>query len=241
MHPLAPPHTYLKLFITSEHCEVPELDLNSADLRDRTVRSPFRCVCFPSVQVDVRKWYKRAAVKTWEQPLSQLYLDRGRRKQQESLNKNDINPKKSISTHHLTALFKKSVSFVRWYVANSPPRTRIVVSKRFTSLSWATTMSSFTHRLASSNSSFNPINHMVSNESTRVRPRLNHSLLVFVTGLSSSLPQAYSLYAFHACLNAAVTAPCRSVWRETSGGPRSIPPKLPERLLPPTEGSPWPV
>lgn len=52
----------------------------------------------------------------------------------------------------LTALSRKRVSPVRWYVLKRPPNTRMVLSKRFTSTFLEKDNSVSTHFLASANS-----------------------------------------------------------------------------------------
>lgn len=136
----------------------------------------------------------------------------------------------------LTALFKKSISPDRWYVASKPPNTLIVTSNKLTSLLIVNTKLSSTHFLALVYSgtlrkkthfslatneyshsfqvkflyapSYNPIIYIVSNESTIVRPKPNHSWYLFDIGLTLSWPHAYFLYPFQECLNAATTASC---------------------------------
>lgn len=58
---------------------------------------------------------------------------------------------------------------------------------------------------------FKPRIHMVSRESTSVRPRPNHSLKDLDTGFSSSWPQANVRYPAHAWRKASMTACWRSL------------------------------
>ena len=67
-----------------------------------------------------------------------------------------------------------------------------------------------------------PISHMVSRESTSVKPRLNHVEHPPEIGFSSSRPQQCCLYPFQACLNAATIALCWELWTSCRGGPLGI-------------------
>lgn len=69
---------------------------------------------------------------------------------------------------------------------------------------------------------FRPRIHMVSRESTSVRPRPNHSLKDLDTGFSSSWPQANLRYPAHAWRKASMTACWRSLG-EAAGGSGSGP------------------
>mmetsp|Transcript_70469 Transcript_70469/g.229120 ORF Transcript_70469/g.229120 Transcript_70469/m.229120 type:complete len:226 (-) Transcript_70469:1060-1737(-) len=100
----------------------------------------------------------------------------------------------------------------------SPPTPRMTSSKTETSVSaLSKSKSSCTNFAACSNSSPNPMSHRVVIESTTVIPiPPKVSLPLWVTGWSSSRPQAYFLYPVQACRAASRTSSALDFQRASS-------------------------
>jgi len=93
-----------------------------------------------------------------------------------------------------SAFSRKTSSPLRSYAARRPPRLRMVVSKPETAPTWSWERWSLTQSRPSQNSSFMPMSHSVSSESTRVVPMPPQLLVALpLMGCNSSLPNACSL------------------------------------------------
>lgn len=67
---------YLVLWVTSCISKIPELQLDCRDLRNWAIRSPTRCMCTVSQQINIWIWNVRSWIKGWQKTITQINLKR---------------------------------------------------------------------------------------------------------------------------------------------------------------------
>lgn len=65
---------YLVLWVTSCISKIPELQLDCRDLWNWAIRSPTRCMCTMSQQINIWIWNVRSWIKGWQKTFTQINL-----------------------------------------------------------------------------------------------------------------------------------------------------------------------